>query len=500
MNIKNQKNLTTLLYLLAFIEGGAVMCVELCGAKLLSPFFGTSIYVWAAVLGITLTALMIGYYLGGYLSEKYKKHHTVLWLMLTGGFLVTITPLIADIILPVTINLPLLLGTILSLMLLILVPLILFGATSPMLINFITSHADKSGKSTGTIYAISTLGGIFATFLIGFYTLPKFGITYTLLGYGILVLTYTTYLFVHTRTFKTPISFILIAAGISMNFSLKAEGIYLYHSDGILGNIKVVDRQYPNGKVYRELMVNNISQTIMDRNNPNQSLWSYVDVLMYNINAYSNGKKALLLGLGGGTVYKQLESNQYQTDVVEIDERIGNIAKEFFYIDKSLPIVIDDARHYIKTTQQQYDVVIYDLYHSETPPVHLMTLEAFKEIHHQLNDKGLLVVNFYGFISGSKGKAARSLYKTLKESGFEVNLIATDGAENQRNLLFMCGKSELKAKQPIVHKMIYEMDIDFEDAVLLTDNQPILEHIYLEAALQWRKDYNEVNAKLLMKN
>ena len=40
----------------------------------------------------------------------------------------------------------------------------------------------------------------------------------------------------------------------------------------------------------------------------------------------------------------------------------------------------------------------------------------------------------------------------------------------------------------------------FEDAVLLTDNQPILEHIYLEAALQWRKDYNEVNAKLLMKN
>ena len=64
----------------------------------------------------------------------------------------------------------------------------------------------------------------------------------------------------------------------------------------------------------------------------------------------------------------------------------------------------------------------------------------------------------------------------------------------------MCGKSELKAKQPIVHNMIYEMDIDFEDAVLLTDNQPILEHIYLEAALQWRKDYNEVNAKLLMKN
>ena len=43
--------------------------------------------------------------------------------------------------------------------------------------------------------------------------------------------------------------------------------------------------------------------------------------------------------------------------------------------------------------------------------------------------------------------------------------------------------------------MIYEMDMNFNDALLLTDNKPVLEHIYLEAALQWRKDYNELNAK-----
>ena len=59
----------------------------------------------------------------------------------------------------------------------------------------------------------------------------------------------------------------------------------------------------------------------------------------------------------------------------------------------------------------------------------------------------------------------------------------------------MCGKDELKAKQQIIHKMIYEMDMNFDDALLLTDDKPVLEHIYLEAALQWRKDYNELNAK-----
>ena len=73
------KKLQTLLFILAFVEGGAVMCVELCSAKILTPFFGTSTYVWAAVLGTTLTALMSGYYLGGYISAKNQKKNTIYW-------------------------------------------------------------------------------------------------------------------------------------------------------------------------------------------------------------------------------------------------------------------------------------------------------------------------------------------------------------------------------------------------------------------------------------
>ena len=56
------------LYLLSFLEGGSVMVCELVGAKMLAPVFGTSLYVWAAVLGITLGGLMSGYFFGGILS------------------------------------------------------------------------------------------------------------------------------------------------------------------------------------------------------------------------------------------------------------------------------------------------------------------------------------------------------------------------------------------------------------------------------------------------
>ena len=154
-------------------------------------------------------------------------------------------------------------------------------------------------------------------------------------------------------------------------------------------------------------------------------------------------------------------------DVVEIDERIEKVAKKYFYIEDELKVVVDDARHYIKTTQKKYDVVIYDLYHSETPPVHLMTKEAFSEIKSKLNKDGVLIVNFYGFLDGERGRASRSIYKTLLNEKFDIRLFVTEGEESNRNCLFICGKNELKASKPIIHKLIYELDINFDDAVSL---------------------------------
>ena len=498
------KEIKYLIYLLAFIEGGAVMCVELCSAKILSPFFGTSIYVWASVLGITLTALMSGYYLGGYISSKNQKKSIILWLMLIAGCFVSFTPIISDIILPITINLNLLAGTIISLMCFLFVPLLMFGATSPLIINLLTSEAKESGKSSGNVYAISTLGGIITTFTVGFYTLPQFGITYTLYGYGVLVMSISTYLFIKTKSFKTTVSFIFLVGILSFNFQNRFDSKeIIYQSEGILGELKVVDRKLPNYnentyQEYRELMVNNISQTIMDKKNPSKSYWDYVDILAYNIKSYANGKNTLLLGLGGGTLYKQLEKNNLIVDIVEIDERIEKIAKSYFNIDNQVKVVVDDARHYINTTTKKYDIIIYDLYHSETPPVHLMTREAFSEMRNKLNKNGVLVINFYGFITENKGKAARSIYKTLLKENYDVNLIATPGTEQSRNLLFICGKEELQAKNEVIHSILSEKDIDLNDAIILTDDKPILEHIYLEAALSWRKNYNEINAKYFL--
>ncbi|HXB41264.1 MAG TPA: fused MFS/spermidine synthase, partial [Bacteroidia bacterium] len=68
---------TKFFYALSFTEGGAVMATELIGAKILAPYFGTSLYVWTCVMALTLGGLACGYFFGGRLSQK-KNHEKIL--------------------------------------------------------------------------------------------------------------------------------------------------------------------------------------------------------------------------------------------------------------------------------------------------------------------------------------------------------------------------------------------------------------------------------------
>ena len=58
------------------------MAVELISARMVAPYFGSSLYVWATVIGFTLLALAMGYFLGGAIADKYSGPETLLWLLL----------------------------------------------------------------------------------------------------------------------------------------------------------------------------------------------------------------------------------------------------------------------------------------------------------------------------------------------------------------------------------------------------------------------------------
>ena len=61
------------------------MAVELISARMLAPYFGSSLYVWGTVIGITLLSLALGYFVGGQLADRYKDLSIIHWILLIAG-------------------------------------------------------------------------------------------------------------------------------------------------------------------------------------------------------------------------------------------------------------------------------------------------------------------------------------------------------------------------------------------------------------------------------
>ena len=93
MNQQNKTKYTTSFWYLisiSIIEGGAVMAVELLGAKLIAPSYGASLYVWATTLAVTMGGLTTGYLLGGVISEKYPNKNVLHYIVLASAIFVRI--------------------------------------------------------------------------------------------------------------------------------------------------------------------------------------------------------------------------------------------------------------------------------------------------------------------------------------------------------------------------------------------------------------------------
>jgi MFS family permease len=164
------------LYVISFVEGASLMAVELIGAKLVTPFFGNSIYVWASALGFTLLGLMGGYFLGGWLSYRYPQRRLLYGVVLASGLFVALMPFTATGIVGLTSALGLKAAVMLSEFTLLVPPVLLFGIVSPMIIRLITAHVAEVGSSAGRIYTLSTVGGILFNFLMGLYLIPFWGV------------------------------------------------------------------------------------------------------------------------------------------------------------------------------------------------------------------------------------------------------------------------------------------------------------------------------------
>lgn len=481
-----------LLYFFAFLEGAAVMVVELSGARMLAPAYGASLPVWTIILSVAVGGLALGYYIGGRVAVRKEHTSLLLPLLACAALLVVMMPMVASMALKMFSSLDFWFSLMLSALLFFFPPVLLLGATTPVIARILGEE-----RSAGKVFGISTLGGIAGTFIAGFYIIPSSGLTPTAVVTGIVLGAVPCLLLVAQKKMIIPL---LLAAAVFL--SLKKGSIssgqenvsILYRSEGLLGQLLVADVANASGGYDRVLLVNRMGQTWIDRET-GQSKWAYVSMLpLFLENPHSSD--VLLLGLGGGTVARELEEKRNaRVDAVELDARIAEVAKKWFGLTPRTNIIIDDARHYIRVAKKKYDVVIFDVFKGEVPPAHALTLECFEEVKRLLKPGGKLIINFNGYFEGREGRAGRSIYRTLVASGYSADLVPTGDDEAMRNMLYTGqlanNSNNLPADLRALDKDYVDSVVtDINDAVVLRDDSPVLELINLPAAQRWREGYN----------
>lgn len=454
------------LLLLSFVEGGAVMCAELCGARLLAPVFGTSLYVWAAVMGVTLGALASGYFFGGRFSNPSSQQKALRNILLAASVYLLLMPAIAKTFLPILSSFPFITGMIAGTIVLLLPPVFFLGAASPLFIG-IQSTAEQAARVSGTVYAVSTAGGIVSTFLCGFLLIPELGLTISLVIHGGILLVFS--MGILRGKFLVPVLSAVVSLTLLWSSQLRTESVY--SEDGVQGRLEVRDIE-EGGVLLRRLLLNGIIQTETDRLN-GRSTMKYLGLTDTLLSSREPGR-ALVLGAGGGSLPNLLAERGYEVTAIEFDERILDAAEKYFGLSPHIRLVHDDARRFINTATERFDVIVADVFKAEEQPAHVLTVESLQKIRQLLVHDGLLLVNWHGYEEGYLASGTQVLKNTLAVAGYSVRLFYTGNDPHYRNILLCAEPNGIVADKP---------------GPVNTDDRPALEKYNAQANAAWRRNY-----------
>lgn len=456
-----------LLILLVFIAGACSLAVELSASRLLAPYFGTSLFVWANLIGLILLYLTIGYYVGGLVADRYPRPGVLYLLTTAAAFLIGVIPFIASPILSwsltsfATYSVSVFYGSLVSVILLFAIPMILLGCVTPFAIRLRIEQVGKSGHTAGQLYAISTAGSILGTFLPVLWLIPTIGTRYTFFVFAVSLLLMSVIglivtqlsrpqppkspgsrvgatLAVALRVGKNLLSILLLIPMSMAIFSMHGPIKPPSGSNG--GGILVTERESAYNYI-QVVRVGDEIQLVLNEGvgihsiyNPKQILtqgpWDYFMIAPYfNKPPFTQNqvRRACIIGLGAGTVPREINAayGPIPIDGVEIDGAIVDIGRQYFHMNEpNLHVIVQDGRYYLQTTSRKYDLIGIDAYQQPYIPFQLATLEFFQEVRAHLTPSGVAVID-----AGRTTKDFRlveALAQTMRGAFTNVYIIDTE--------------------------------------------------------------------------
>jgi spermidine synthase len=415
-----------LLETVVFASGALVMIYEIIGSRILAPFIGTSTYIWTSLIGVILGSLSFGYWFGGRMADRNPKLWVLSVVMFFGGAILSATILVQNIVLSIisssTIRLEI--KAIIAALILFAPVSVLFGFVTPYAVRLKMQTVENAGKTVGRLYALSTVGSIFGTFLAGFFLLPFVGSLRTMYLLAGLMFGISLLLAPFKQNVNSIFLLLLLPTAIFFNeiysYSLFVSNT-LHDFDTQYNRIRVLNTtEKSTGRPMRVLLT--------DSDSTQSAMYLESDELALNYTKYYHllrhfnpkFQKTLIIG-GAAYSFPKEYLRSYpdkKIDVVEIDPQMTEAARKYFNLQENpnLQIFHEDGRVFLNQNTTKYDVILVDAFTSiYSVPFQLTTVEAVREMEKSLSENGVIIVNLISAFEGEGAKFLQSEAKTYHE-------------------------------------------------------------------------------------
>ena len=442
-----------------FLCGALGMVLELVAARILSPYVGSSNLIWTTIIGIMLTSMSIGYWLGGKIADKKPDLNLLSLFILLGAFFTSLIPVLDTLLVkPLSqTDTNLVLVAIITSAFVFGIPSFILAMVSPFAVKIEELDDEEHnsvGKTSGRISSLSTIGSIIGTFGAGFLLIPYLGVRVLVLIVTIILylLAFMNYCDKNKKYCALMVLILICLLGINY------YGKYIFEK-GNPDIIEDTDSEYSRIWV-KEIKTGDITYKAMQ---VDTGFESYIDqetkqmgapyLYYYDLFDYFNkdAKSTLMIG-GAAYTYPTYYLNKYQDktiDVVEVDEKMTEIAQKQFGLDVTNPrlkIYHQDGRSFLNRTNNKYDTILIDAFKGLNAPFELTTYEALTKAKNLLNDNGMVITNMISALEGKDADFIEYEYATYKAVFPEVKLykVRDTNKDEEQNLILIGFKNKIE--------------------------------------------------------
>jgi predicted membrane-bound spermidine synthase len=372
-----------LLFAIVFIEGFCSLGAEVIALRQIIPHLGSSIVVTAPTIGFFLLALALGYHAGAKVAGNYLA-------AVAKNFLIAAT-LIGAGLAGVSVDLIFAGFNSAALAYLVFIAAVLcplawlMGQTVPILTNLM--QHERTGESSGYALYYSTLGSFIGSISLSLLIMQWLGVSAAVSICALLLL--LGFMLLSDRNLKTVLASLAV-----LSLTLVCQTRLRPVIETAYANYTVEPVQITGTINARAFKNNNSFASLIDDGEPRHYARYVSRLRSILLDDFAlRGRQILVLGAGGFTLSHREPENHYT--YVDIDPAIRAIAEQKFLGEAALgDFIVDDARHFVVSTELHFDAAVVDVYSSHSSiPAHLVTREFWQSTRRVLNADGLMLAN-----------------------------------------------------------------------------------------------------------